>query len=97
MVFHKKISEDFPFLSLCKTVDPRGGAIFDPRGIIWTILEKIIRWCYIPNITDLVLMVFHKKISEDFPYLSLCKTVDPRDGAIFDPRGKIWIILVEDH
>ena len=24
----------FPYISLCKTCDPRGGAIYGPRGII---------------------------------------------------------------
>ena len=32
-----------------------------------------------------------------FPYITLCKTDEPRGGANFDPRGIISITLVEDH
>ena len=42
-------------------------------------------------------MVSDKKIFKYFPYITLCKTGDLRGGAIFDPRGKIWTILEEDH
>ena len=43
-----------------------------------------------PNSVALGLMVSHKKIFQDFYYiLSLCKTSDPRVGAISDPRAKI--------
>ena len=34
MVSDKKIFHVFPYISLCKTCDPRGGAIYGPRGII---------------------------------------------------------------
>ena len=40
----------FPYISLCKTCDLRGGAIFGPRA------------CYILNIKALVLLVSDKKI-----------------------------------
>ena len=33
-VLDKKFFSCFPYISLCKTSDPRGGAIFGPRGII---------------------------------------------------------------
>ena len=29
----KKSFSCFPYISLCKTCNPQGGAIFDPRGI----------------------------------------------------------------
>ena len=32
-----------------------------------------------------------------FPYISLGKTCDPQGGAKFDPRAKIWTLLVEAH
>ena len=31
----------FPYISLCKTIDPKGGAIFGPRAIILTNMEKV--------------------------------------------------------
>ena len=33
---------------------------------------------------------------QGFPYLSLCKTSDPRDRVKLDPRGIIWTLFVED-
>ena len=41
MVLDKKIIKDFYCISLCKTKDSRGGAIFDPRAIIWTFLVEV--------------------------------------------------------
>ena len=34
LVVSDKIFSGFPFICLCKTCDPQGGAIFGPRGII---------------------------------------------------------------
>ena len=34
MVSDKRILKDFSYITLCKTRDPKGGANFDPRGII---------------------------------------------------------------
>ena len=34
MVSDKRILKDFSYITLCKTGDPKGGANFDPRGII---------------------------------------------------------------
>ena len=36
----KKIFKSFSIYFIVKTVDPWGGAIFDPRGILSTIYEK---------------------------------------------------------
>ena len=36
-----QIFSHFPYISLCKTCDPRGGAIFSPRGIILTNLVEV--------------------------------------------------------
>ena len=40
-VVSDKIFSRFPCISLCKTFDPRGWAIFGPRGIIWTNLVEV--------------------------------------------------------
>ena len=45
--------------------------------------------CYIPNIKALGPVVLDKKIVSPFPYISLCKILDPRNGAIFGARGII--------
>ena len=34
MVSDKRLLKDFPYITLYKTGDPKGGANFDPRGII---------------------------------------------------------------
>ena len=34
MASDKKMFSYFPYISLCKTCDPKGGAIFGPREII---------------------------------------------------------------
>ena len=78
--------------------DPRGGARMDPRGTVGRIYKE-----------DHYTLLLTKYESsgpcgfgeEDF---FLCFTHfksmganDPRGGAIFDPRGKIGRIYIEDH
>ena len=90
-----------PYKSLCKICDPPTPpvrVIFGPRAIIWT------------NLVQVYKMILHTKYQgsrscgfrqEDFfqvaPYISLCKTCDPRDGVIFSPRAIIWTSLEEVH
>ena len=77
--------------------DPRGRAIFDPRGMIGRIYRE-----------DHYTLLHTKYESsgpcgfgeEDFLCFSHCKSMganDPRGGAIFDPRGMIGRIYKEDH
>ena len=66
MVSDKKISfQCFPYINLCYQCDP-GATHFWPQG---PNLKRSNRWCYIPNIKALGLMVSDKKI---FPYISQC-------------------------
>ena len=55
----------------------------------WLIFEQTwsrsTRWCYTPYIKALGLVVSDKKIFSCFPYISLCKTYDPR-GMPFLPH-----------
>jgi len=37
----EKISYAFPYISLCKSLSPRGGAMDDPRDFIWTNLNLL--------------------------------------------------------
>ena len=74
-----------------------GGAKFDPRARIWTLLVEAHK------------IKLHAQfgkprpngyIQEDlaiFPYISPCKTCDLRGGAKFDPRAIPWALLVEVH
>ena len=80
-----------------ETIDPRGVAKFDPRGMNGTI--------YVEDHQPLL----HTKYQscghsgfreEDFFSFSHCKsmeTIDPRGVAKFDPRGMAGTIYVEDH
>ena len=73
--------------------DPRGGAIFDPRGMIGRI--------YIEDHYTLL----HTKYEsfgpcgfgeEDFFFMFFFSN-DPRGGARMDPRGTVGRIYKEDH
>ena len=43
------------------------------------------------------LLLLHKKIFKVFPHMSLCKTSDHWDRAIFDLRSILWKNLVNVH
>ena len=80
-----------------ETINPRGRAKFDPRGMNGTI--------YVEDHKPLL----HTKYQscgpsgfreEDFFSFSNCKsmeTIHPRGVAKFDPRGMAGTIYVEDH
>ena len=80
-----------------ETINPRGVAKFDPRGMNGTI--------YVEDHEPLL----HTKYQscgpsgfreEDFFSFSNCEsmeTIDPRGVAKFDPRSMAGIIYVEDH
>ena len=80
-----------------ETINPRGVAKFDPRGMNGTI--------YVEDHKPLL----HTKYQscgpsgfreEDFFSFSNCKsmeTIHPRGVAKFDPRGMAGTIYVEDH
>ena len=70
--------------------DPRGGAIFDPRGLVGRIYKE-----------DHYTLLHTKYESagpcgfgeEDF----LCFSHIPRSGAFMDPRGTVGRIYKKDH
>ena len=69
----------------------------DPRGTVGRIYKEATIHCYKQNMKALGLVVLGKKI---FLCFSHCKSMganDPRGGAIFDPRGMIGRIYIEDH
>ena len=87
--------EDF----LCFTHDPppRGGAHMNPRGTVGRIYKE--------DHYTLLLTKYESSGTCDFGEefvlcFSHCKSMganDPRGGAIFDPRGMIGRIYIEDH
>ena len=86
--------EYFFMFSHCKSMganDPRGGAIFDPRGMIGRIYIEDTKHCYTQNMKALGLVVSEKKIFFIFSSLR------PRGGARMDPRGTVGRIYEEDH
>ena len=55
-VLDKKVFSRFPYISLWETIWPRGGAIFDPRGIIWA------------NLVEVHLVMLHTKYLGSSPF-----------------------------
>ena len=83
------VSPQNEFYLLCPivpTVDPRDGATFDPRGIIWTNLVEIHKESYIQNIKALGLPVSEKNSEISFLcfYVQIC---DPPGRGQFWPQG----------
>ena len=97
VVSEKKIFYFFSHSKSMETINPRGVAKFDPRGMNGTI--------YVEEHQPLL----HTKYQscgpsgfreEDFFSFSNCKsmeTIHPRGVAKFDPRGMAGTIYVEDH
>ena len=80
-----------------ETIDPRGVARFDPRGMIGTIYVEDISHCHLQNIKAVGLVVSEKKIFEFFSHSKSIETINLRGLAKFDPRGMNGTIYVEDH
>ena len=60
-----------------ETINPRGVAKFDPRGMNGTIYVEAISHCYIPNIKAVGLVVSEKKIFLVFPIVGLWRLSTP--------------------
>ena len=82
--------EDFLCFSHCMSMganDPRGGAIFDPRGMVGRIYKE-----------DYTLL--HTKYESSGPCGFgdfFVFPITPRGGARMDPRGMVGRIYKEDH
>ena len=97
VVSEKKIFEFFSHCKSMETINPRGVAKFDPRGMNgtiyvedhWPLLHTKYQSCGPSGFRE-----------EDFFSFSNCKsmeTIGPRGVAKFDPRGMAGTIYVEDH
>ena len=89
-----------------ETIDSRGIAKFDPRGMIGIIYNgdfpaKFImgttKHCYIQNIEALGLLFSEKKTFFSFSHCKSMEIINPQGVAKFDPRGMAGTIYVEDH
>ena len=87
--------EDF---FLCFSHDtPGAGPVWTPGAQLAGFIKRTIIHCYTQNMKALGLVFSETKI---FLCFSHCKSMganDPRGGAIFDPRGMIGRIYIEDH
>ena len=81
-----------------ETIDPRGVAKFDPRGMAGTIYVEDhkplphtkYQSCGPCGFREEDFLIF-------FPHSKSMETIDPRGVAKFDPRGMNGTIYVEDH
>jgi len=55
----------FPYIIQCKIVTPGAGSILTPGALFEQLWWRTSRWCYIPNIKALGLVVSDKKIFEN--------------------------------
>jgi hypothetical protein len=68
---------------------PWGGANFDPRAIICTILLEVYYTMFHAKYLNSSLCRFKEDDFLSFYYIHLRKTYGPRGEAYFDTRGKI--------
>ena len=79
----------FPYISLCKTCDP-GRGHFLCQGLHFNKHGRDPLYDATYQILRLEALWFQTRIFfSHFPYISLCKTCDPRGGAILGPKSKI--------
>ena len=86
------VSEKKIFLPM--TPPPGAGPVWTPWARLAGFMKRTTIHCYTQNMKALGLVVSF------FLCFSHCKSMganDPRGGAIFDPRGMIGRIYIEDH
>ena len=86
-VSEKKNFEIFFLCSYVPPCDPQGGASFDPRGIIWTNLVKVLKEMLYTKYKSFKLSSFRKKEFWNFLSLFLCSSLWPPGQAQFWPQG----------
>ena len=96
VVSEKEIFKSFPIYFYVKLLTHGAGPFLIPGGFLLQYTWTTSRCCNIQNMKALGLLVSEKKIFKSFPIYFNVKTFDPWGGAIFDPRGILSTIYVED-
>ena len=87
-----------PYISLCETCGPRGLCHFGPVVIIMNKIGRGSQGDVVYHILRLWGLQFQtRRFVLCFSYISLSKTCDPQDGAIFGLIGIICTNLLEVH
>ena len=76
---------------------PGAGPVWTTGARLARFIKRITIYCYKQNMKALGLVVLEKKIFLCFSHCKSMGSNDPRGGAIFDPRGMIGMIYIEDH
>ena len=76
---------------------PPGGARMDPRGTVGRIYKEDHYTLLLTKYESSGPCGFGEEIFLCFSYCKSMGANDPRGGAIFDPRGMIGRIYIEDH
>ena len=83
---------------LCFTPDlPGAGPVWTPWARLAGFIKRTTIHCYTQNMKALGLVVSEKKIVLCFSHCKSMGANDPWGGAIFDPRGMIGRIYIDDH
>jgi len=67
-----------------------------PTKTIWTITVGNHPGTIPVEFGQIPISVSRKEVVWTFPYIIQCKIVTPSGGVNFDPRGIIWIFVVEN-
>ena len=73
------------------------GPVWTPVARLAGFIKRTTIHCYTQNMKALGLVVSEKKIFLCFSHCKFMGANDPWGGAIFDPRGMIGKIYIEDH
>ena len=79
------------------TIDPRGVAKFDPRGMTGTIYNGDYQTLLHTKYRSSGPFGFREEVLFSFSHCKSMETIYPRGVAKFDPRGMAGTIYVEDH
>ena len=80
-----------------ETIDPRGVAKFNPRGMNGTNYVEVHKPLLHTKYQSCGHSGFREEDFFSFSHSKSMETIDPRGVAKFDPRGMNGTIYVEDH
>ena len=85
MVLENKIFQVFPHFQPIETLDPRGGASLDHRGMVGMVYVGDNKTSYIPCVPH----GFREEDFLTFSHYKSIETLDPQDRASLDPRAMV--------